>query len=492
MKNIFKLSLLALFIGFTSCEDATDIIQESELNDEAAFQTVQDLQSGLNGVYAAYGPDFGGNGDGDMIVFNDLFTDNIKRGLNSSGQGNQEYSFILQPNTGFPNTLWSNRYATINFANRVLRAFDRLSPEFDATEMQTANRIKAQLLALRALCHFDLLQYFTPDYSNPQSPSVIIMDFVPELSDIFPRNTAGEVFEFVNNDLDTAADLIGSTNSGDIFYVNQDVIKAIKARVALFEGNYELAGTLAGELIADYPLVTNAVDFEAIWDDTFIDEADSPAAGREVIFALARIQGDNDIAGNFYANETTIDGSPFYEMSNQLYDLYPAADARKSIWVDATSDLTGSDRIILIDKYKGGPAGLMINHVKLFRTAEMYFIRAEVEARAGNLTGAATSIQQLRAKRFATAPAAPVFTSQNEALAEILLERRKELCFEGHRYLDLKRLGGELGIGINRDPRDCASFSAPCDLLANDYRFTLPIPLNETSPNPTIEQNPGY
>lgn len=492
MKNIFKLSLLALFLGFASCEDATDIIQASELNDDAAYKTVEDLQSGLNGVYAAYGPDSGGNGDGDMIVFNDLFTDNIKRGLNSSGQGNQEYSFILQPNTGFPNILWSNRYATINFANRVLRAYDRLSPEFNDSDMQTANRIKGQLLALRALCHFDLLQYYTPNYSDPQSPSVIIMDFVPELTDVFPRNNAGEVFEFVNNDLDQANELLGGVNSGDIFYINRDVVKAIKARVALFEGNYELAGSLADELIDAYPLVDNAGQFEQIWDDTFIDVPGADAAGREVIFALARIQGDNDIAGNFYANQTDIDGSPFYEMSNQLLDLYSNNDARKSIWVDPSSVLTGSDRIILINKYPGGPAGNLINHVKVFRTAEMYLIRAESEARAGNLAGAAQSLKALRDKRITPAPAAPVFASEDDALTEILLERRKELCFEGHRYLDLKRLGGELGIGINRDSRDCGSFSAPCGLPANDYRFTLPIPLNETSPNPTIEQNPGY
>ena len=87
MKNIFRFGFLALFMATVSREDATDIIQEGELSEEAAYRTVDDLQSGLNGVYAQYGPDFGGNGLGDVILFNDLFTDNFKRGFQSNGQG---------------------------------------------------------------------------------------------------------------------------------------------------------------------------------------------------------------------------------------------------------------------------------------------------------------------------------------------------------------------------------------------------------------------
>jgi hypothetical protein len=121
-------------------------------------------------------------------------------------------------------------------------------------------------------------------------------------------------------------------------------------------------------------------------------------------------------------------------------------------------------------------------------------ILAEAQARQGNFAGAATSIQTLRTARYAagTAPAAPVFANQNAALTVILEERRKELAFEGHRYLDLKRIGAELGIGIQRLASDAATFAAPAELAPNDHRFTFPIPTSELNANSVITQNPGY
>ncbi|MBC8645418.1 hypothetical protein H9W95_19455 [Flavobacterium lindanitolerans] len=113
-----------------SCSDAYDIAQDNELLEEDAYVTIGHLRSGLNGVYAAYGPD----GGGDALVFNDLFTDNMRRGSSNNGQGSEEYNFLMQPNSDLPTVMWSNRYATINRVNRVLRAYDRLYPNFTTAE----------------------------------------------------------------------------------------------------------------------------------------------------------------------------------------------------------------------------------------------------------------------------------------------------------------------------------------------------------------------
>jgi hypothetical protein len=504
MKKIFKFSLLALFLGVMSCEDATDIVQKSELSEDLAYRTVGDLQTGLLGVYAAYSPDAGNNGAGyDAILFNDLFTDNIKRGISNSGQGNQEYGFILQTLSDFPNTIWANRYGTINFANRTLRAWERIAPGLEGAELAQANQIKAQLLALRALSHFDLLQYFSEDYQNPSAPGVIIMDFVPDITQTFPRSTTGEVFEFVMGDLDMAEDMIGSfsppSSEAVNFFINADVIKAIKTRVALYKGDYTMANTLASELLADYPLTgfgsapdpTDPATGAQAYIDMFL--SDSPAS--ELIWSLSRRQGDNGIAGLYYANEPGIAGSPFFEASNQLFNLYTDSDIRKEVnFILNESEIVGvnsPDNIILIGKYRGTVDGNQINDIKIFRGSEFAFIKAETDARAGNFGAAQATIQLLKNRRGDDS-STPAYTSLPIALKDILLQRRKEFAFEGHRYLDLKRLGAEVGENISRNDVDCGSFSAPCDLSSSDYRFTLPIPRSELDANPTIQQNPGY
>lgn len=490
MKKLFKFSLLALFVAFTACDDATDIVQESELNDDTAFATVGDLESGLRGVYANYGPDFGTNGDGDVFLFNDLFTDNLKRGLSSTGQGSQEASFLLAPGFDFPIRIWGNRYSTINFSNRVLNAIERLSPGFNDTQLVAANRIKGELLAMRALAHFDILQYFTPDYEDPNSPSAIIVDFVPEINEVYPRNTVSEVFAFVNNDLDQALALLegnttGAQGSQSLFFMRPDVVKAVQARVALFQGDYVRAEALVTELEADYNL-SNVGEYTDLFEGDVVDESN------EAIFILPRLIGNNTVGSLFTANTSDAGGNPFYEMSNQLYDLYANTDIRKTLFVDTTFPIgDGDNRVLVINKYPGNASGQLLNNIKLIRFSEMVLIKAEAQARTGNLAGAVASVNLIKTARLA-GNTVTSYGSANEALADIMNERRKELCFEGHRYLDIKRIGKDIGVGIERDPRDCASFSAPCELPPTDYRFTVPIPITEVSANPTIQQNPGY
>ena len=59
MKKINNLILVCglIFAGY-SCEDATDIFPEGNLTSDVTFETLEDLQLGLNGAYARYSPRF--------------------------------------------------------------------------------------------------------------------------------------------------------------------------------------------------------------------------------------------------------------------------------------------------------------------------------------------------------------------------------------------------------------------------------------------------
>ncbi|MBF00989.1 RagB/SusD family nutrient uptake outer membrane protein [Flavobacterium coralii] len=490
MKNIFKYSLFVLLLGVASCDDATDITQVSELGDDQAFRNVEDLNGGLIGVYAAYSPDGGGANSGNTLLFNDLFTDNIKKGVDSNNQGFTLFNLVLQPSDPTVTSIYSNRLAVINYANRVLRAWDRIVPGLeDEAEIERANEIKAQLLAFRALAHFEMLQYFSEDY-NESTLAVAIVDFVPSIEDKLPRNTVGEVFEFINNDLDEAQALMGDTydtwedffSTNIRYYINPDVIKAIRTRVYLYQGNYTEAGNLADELVADYPMSPFA-EYAGIFTD---DEL----AGTEVIWSLSRVTGDAAITDLWFFNSPNLTGNPFFEVSDQLVALYDANDVRRSVLV-YTSELPEYN---VLRKYPGSADGPTINDFKVFRSSEMQLIRAEVAARNGNLDVAADLVRELQQRRLVSGNITPfTYSSLNQALTDILEERRKELAFEAHRYLDLKRLGSEVNIGIDRAASDCESFSAQnCSLAPNDYKFTLPIPSVEINANPTIQQNQGY
>ncbi len=71
---------------------------------------------------------------------------------------------------------------------------------------------------------------------------------------------------------------------------------------------------------------------------------------------------------------------------------------------------------------------------------------------------------------------------------EILLERYKELCYEGQRYFDLKRRR----LPVNRDLSDIGGIASSQNLLPTDFRYILPIPNQELQANPSMIQNTGY
>lgn len=479
MKRIFKFGLIALVAGFTSCEDAYNIVQESELSEEVAFQTVDDLESGLSGAYEMYNPDAGG----DAVFLSAVFTDEVKRGLNSNNSGSELYSFQLNGLSGEPNAIWTARYFCINRINRVLRNFDRVLANATPADIARANGFKGQLYALRALCHFDIYQFFTPDLQNPNSPSAIIMDFVPDIKQVFPRNNAGQVVSFILSDLDAANDLLGTGNTPDgSVYLTPDAVALIRAKTLLYSNsnaNSAAVQAIAEDLLAAHEIAPPAA-YESLWQDDL-------GATTEDIWTLFRGQNAGGVAQIFFANETNITGAVYIDVSFGLVESYPANDIRPGIFLDPTSTATN----FFLNKYPGSSRGALTNHFKAFRSSEVAFILAEARARQGNLDGAEQAIMLVRDQRILGATA-PDYADLDEALEDILLERRRELCFEGHRYVDLKRIGREAGINLERDSRDCASFSATCTLSTTDYRFTLPIPTNETNPNPGIEQNPNY
>ncbi len=73
----------------------------------------------------------------------------------------------------------------------------------------------------------------------------------------------------------------------------------------------------------------------------------------------------------------------------------------------------------------------------MFRTAEAYLNGAEAAAYAGDETTARQLLKTLRDKRLKESPE---ITESGEKLVELIRQERQcELCFEGHRWYDLRR-----------------------------------------------------
>ena len=546
-----RIVFLSLFAILFSCNDATEIVQEGELNDQRLFTNVDNMQLFLNETYDRLAIE-------NDIQVSSLLSDEVAIGGALTVNDTQRF-FVVSTN-GSADAIWATHYNLINYCNRVIRGATYFTPP--AADVADYNSILAQARALRAFAHFELMVYFSEDLSDASGLGVMLLDRVPVTTDDIPRATNGELFSFIENDLAFAQANLGTplagstpvTSANSYKYINQNFINAFRARMYLYRKDYAQALTYADAVIGARPLATSTFTLPANYPATSaaipptgagtgsttinvspttapaqavqralytIDQWTSASAPTyrkmwvdsdqgELLFAIDRPNNKTNFSSRYNTNGSYITGAVLYDMGRNLFNLYTqplgggAQDFRRWSFVDRSATISATPatatRIgeqIVIDKYPGKTGAHTANDVKVFRASEIYFIKAECLVRNGNLAGAATLIQEVRQARNyitgATVPT-PSYANDTEAFADILLERRKELAFEGHRYIDLKRLGADAGVpGTDRDATDGANSNAisPLNILLGDYRFTLPIPQAEININPLI-QNPGY
>jgi len=516
MKKIFY--ILSVFLVMSSCKDALDIVQDGEINTpQAAFQTVEDMQKFLNGsVYPSVDPL-------NEINFTSLFTDEV--GFGPAGVSTTDiltHRWVLNSTSSDAAAIWVSNYNIINKANILLNG----SKLIDFNKLSTADKnlytsVLVHARAIRAYAYINLESYFSPNMKDVNALGVMLSTEPANLFETkLPRVKNSEIFALIESDLQYALTNFNSTSvaagaTATQHYLLKPAIHAMAARYYNYKGddanakvNATTAITSSGIALAVPNTNTAATSYQRMWEDA------SGARG-EILWSLYRPNSStgawSNIANLWTTNSTDIDGSVNFDMSRKLYTLLnqiPGVDVRGQVFVDASSAYDNfypnganprEDDVIVINKYPGKPAPLasatmqLRNDIKVFRLSEMYLILAEVAVHEGDLTTAATRVRTIRGNRSVGGLAATItYTSAQQAYADILLERRRELCFEGHRYVDLKRMGVAAGVGIDRDKYDDDNQSMPLTLPASDYRFTMPIPLSETNANPNVQQNPGY
>ena len=209
MKKYIKYFLLLSIATFYKCDNAIDIEQVGRLTPEVTFETVGDLQDGLIGAYTEY----------DLvreIAMAANYTDEVAEGVATGGQGRTTgHVFNLNAGSAAASTFWLNGYDELNAVNRLIEASEFVVPK-DAAETVQKNDILGQAYALRAYSHFQLLCYYSTDYTDDNALAVIKMDYVPSITDQSLRSTNGEVFQLIEEDLDKAMSLL-QTESERLF-----------------------------------------------------------------------------------------------------------------------------------------------------------------------------------------------------------------------------------------------------------------------------------
>jgi starch-binding outer membrane protein, SusD/RagB family len=488
--SIFAVALVATVLPACNKEEVLNLTPEFSLDALENPSSMSQVEQVLLGAYAGFrNANYYGSGSGTgagWALMPDVLSDNLYETTESLANSRIMADLLYDAGTGQVGTFYQAPYSVIANANIVLRDIDKFTT---AANAKMANRIKGQAFAIRALAHFDLMRYFAPTFGRNSTDLALayIKEFKVSSEAKPTRMTVKEYWDNLFADLSQAVVLLGDVDkpvnpaSGVTRpYIDRTATYAIQARAYLYAEMWPEAITAATNAINARPLVVlNQSAFSGMYNQT------NPG---EIIWNV-----------QFEAGQS---GPTFlvYFATNQRSYFRPALEIATT---SGTSGLIQSNDIrynayfstigggLALTKYKGkgsvsdGNANFIV-----FRTGEMYLIRAEARARSGQEGLALDDLNTLRAARI-TGYVSQIGLTGAALLQAIADERRRELVGEGHRFFDLKRTTRTLQRGSTCG-NTALSPTGTCSLAPNARQWTLPIPETVRLANSNLVQNPGY
>jgi len=460
IKNMIVTTVL--FLSLASCEKSfLELKPPTSLTPEFALATEADLQVALRGAYAGlkstalYGRS--------LPVLGDMMADNTYQSAQNTNRYTSFNLYNYLVTDGDVSGLWNASYSVILRANNIIN-----SPIADNANIQ---QIKGEAYAIRALAYFNLVRYFASPYTvDPSKLGVPVIttyqaDLKPE------RAKIADVYSLINKDLTQAYTLMTKFTNSSQF--SKYSAKALQAKVYLTMGDKTNAKAAALDVI------TNS-GFTAISSAAHTGYWAGVAPRTDKVETLFEVSFDA-VANNAFDALAYIylQSGNYGDMlcSSELYDLYETADIRKSLYATGTRGGLASVFVNKFTSFSGDHTD-----TKVVRMSEMYLIAAEASY-PSNTADALKYVNEVTSRRGATA----IASSGSALLEDIITERRKELAFEGERYLDMQRLQRNIARSKNYP-------ASALSIEFSNYRRIMPIPQGELDANPNIksQQNPGW
>jgi hypothetical protein len=489
----FLIVAVAALSMVQSCkkEDIIDLRPEFTLDALTNPSNIGQVEQVLLGAYARFrAADYYGSGSGTgsgWALMPDVLSDNLYESATESLANSRTMAdWLYNAGTTQISGIYSAPYGVIANANIVLRDIDKFTT---SANQAMSNRIKGQALAIRAMAHFDLFRYFAVKYDRSSTTDLAlayVKEFTPTLAAQPARMSNKDYYDAVFADLNQAATLlsnvdkpINAANGITRPFIDATVVQAMLARIYLYAGMFNESSTAATNVINVRPLATTQAAYSGMYNQT---------NSGEIIWNI-----------QFEAGQSGPTFLVFFATNQRNY-FRPALEVATTT---GTSGLIRSNDIrynafftpigggLALTKYRGkGTASDGNANFIVFKTGEMYLIRAEARARSGQDVLALADLNTLRSARISGV--APITGLVGAPLLQAIAdERRAEMFGEGHRFFDLKRTTRRIVRGSTCG-NTAISVAGDCILEPGDREWYFPIPESVINPNPKMQQNPGY
>ena len=442
MKKYITIIFAALL--FIGCDDFLDIHPTGKV----IAETGEEYRALLTDVYSKIPEDRG---------LTTLRSDEIKADYKSLTGLDYDSYFDIWNWTDYnrnPSSLyfgWRRYYHSCYIANYIIEHKNEITK---ATQKEI-DQLVGESYMMRAYMHFLLANLYAPAYTHcePAKTRGIPLSIKADVNAVLKCSSVEQVYKQILQDIDSAAVYMNVErwDEGLNYRFNTTTANALRARVALYMGDWSLALQEAKKVIALYPELEDLNKSGSLLPTNY-KSVESIMALEQVITTQLMSIG--------YVDTT-------------LLSLYRSGDSRKSKYFKQKNL-----RIFLYRERNTSEERCT------FRAAEFYLIAAEAANELNDQEIALLYIKRLMEKRYATDKYLEYSSAldglDQEALrVEIANERRRELAYQGHRWFDLRR---------TTQPELKKNFEdEEFTLEEGDERYTLRFPTDAVAANPEIE-----
>ena len=470
MKRYIRL-LGVLLILFSSCSD----FLEEKSQDLIIPKSVKDYREFLFGE--AYIRD-----ETQIHTYLDIMTDDVKENIKGSFLGGDTrasgygyYTWQADPEQTVSGAIsedkaWETYYHSILICNITLDNIGDISGSKAEKE-----DLKAEAYALRAYCYFMLVNLYGQPYNQATAETdlgVPVNDVVGMEDRKFVRESVAEIYRQIESDLKEAITCFKASNlTKTCFRWNLPATYLLASRVSLYKKEYDKAIEYATYVIAAQPQL---YDLSAMSDDDYFLNEKNP----EILFTY----------GYYLVSYYAWLAKCNFPISDDLQALYGDNDwrlthffyKRRAVYTAQKSETSGTTGI----------------YGYAFRTAEAYLNRAEAYAqmaKAGQneyFAKAVSDLNSIREKRIknysSQAWTSSTFNNNAENLIETCREeRRREFCFEGMRWFDLRRYGMK-SFSHSVDESTSPGDEYSVEIGTASSKWVLPIMKSHKESNPAL------
>lgn len=502
MKKIFFALMAFAALTFTACDqELLNTNPTDAVSGDTVFTDTEGGLMALNGTirfFWRWGQTTTGNyhqcfGPQSYNLMADLMGEDMVMAAQGSGWFWYDYLYdvkdAINSTTWRPYDAWNYYFTLISNVNYIIDAAEQMEGD-----PALVNYIVGNAYAFRAYAYAYAGMLYARSYIGHEDRLCIPIYTEPTVAGTQgkPRATNREVFAQAMSDIDQAISLIGEYKQQHPSHFDKYVANGLKARIALYMGDYQKAHDAA-------VIAVKGGDFAFNKDFHYNDAFDKSVLwGAEVIEAQGttnpQFLAHMDIAFGGYGARARKCCSAW------LYDKMSENDGRRSWWsyeVLADGTTKGYQQYKFLFKDASAPQ-TGADHI-FMRAPEMQLIIAETACRLGNESEAKTALNALMKTRDAsydcsnksgTALGALTTDMTGSLLEEILLQRRIELWGEFGRVYDIKRLRQ----GFVRTTDMGHPIAGLLTSLHTDdpesFDWVMTIPAKEYNANKYILQNP--